>query len=57
MIPVTLFAEFVKTKIILEQMFISKIMTEGSDDLSVNINHKPFECVFQYFKSTKKCSR
>jgi hypothetical protein len=26
---------------------LSKIMTEGSDDLSVNINHKHFECVFQ----------
>jgi hypothetical protein len=25
---------------------LSKIMIEGSDDLSVNINHKLFECVF-----------
>ena len=25
---------------------LSKIMTEGGDDLSVNINHKLFECVF-----------
>jgi hypothetical protein len=36
---------------------LSKIMTEGSDDLSVNNNHKLFECVFQYFKSTKRFSR
>jgi hypothetical protein len=36
---------------------LSKIMTEGSDDLSVNINHKLFECVFQYIKSTKRFSR
>jgi len=36
---------------------LSKIMTEGSDDLSVNINLKPFECVFQYIKSTKRFSR
>jgi hypothetical protein len=26
--------------------YLSKIMTEGSDDLSVNINHTLFECVF-----------
>ena len=36
---------------------LSKIMTEGSDDLSVNINLKLFECVFQYIKSTKRFSR
>ena len=26
--------------------YLSKIMTEGSDDLSVNFNHTLFECVF-----------
>jgi hypothetical protein len=28
-------------------------MTEGSDDLSVNINLKLFECVFQYINLQK----
>ena len=32
------------------------IMTEGSDNLSVDINHKLFECVFQFIKSTKRFS-
>ena len=36
---------------------LSNITTEGSDDLSVNINHKRFECVFQYIKSAKRFSR
>ena len=36
---------------------LSKIMTEGSDDLPVNFNLKLFECVFQYIKSTNRFLR
>jgi len=36
---------------------LRKIMTEGSDDVSVNINLKRFECIFQCIKSTKRFSR
>jgi hypothetical protein len=34
----------------------SKITTDGSDDLSTNINYKRSECGFQYIKSRKRFS-
>ena len=35
---------------------LSQIMSKGSDDLSLNINHKLFNAFCQYIKSTKRYS-
>ncbi len=34
--------------------YLTQILLEGSDDLTVNINSRLFECVYRYIKMTKR---